>query len=150
MSVRARGTTGLQVEISAGRHRLVADEPAGVGDDAGPDPYDLLLGALGACTVMTLQLYARRKGWPLEGVDVALRHQNIHARDCSDCEGDPNARIAVIELELALRGALDPDQADRLRRIAERCPVHRTLVGEIKIRTSLAGGEAQKTGSSGG
>jgi putative redox protein len=141
VSVVARTKTGLQVEIAAGRHRLVADEPPGVGDDAGPNPYDLLLGALGACTAMTLTLYARRQGWPLEGVEVALEHRKIHARDCADCESDPAARVDVIQLELQLKGDLSPDQVERLRRIADRCPVHRTLTGELKIRTALAEGE---------
>lgn len=140
MGVTARTTTGVQVEIQAGRHRLVADEPVGVGDDTGPNPYDLMLGALGACTAMTLTLYARRQGWPLEGVEVALDHRKIHARDCADCESDPGARVDVIQVELKLKGNLSPDQADRLRRIADRCPVHRTLAGELKIRTALAEG----------
>jgi putative redox protein len=138
MGITARSATGLQVEIEAGRHRLVADEPAGVGDDAGPNPYDLLLGALAACTVMTLQLYARRKGWPLEEVGAELNHRRVHSRDCADCESDPSARVDVIEVKLRLRGDLTPEQVDRLRQIADRCPVHRTLAGEIKIRTALA------------
>ncbi|MBE0616549.1 MAG: OsmC family protein [Proteobacteria bacterium] len=138
MAVTARSVTGLQVEIQAGRHRLVADEPVGVGDDAGPNPYDLLLAALASCTVMTVQLYARHKGWPLEGVVVTLDHQKIHARDCADCESDPSARVGVIEVRLGFRGDLTAAQVGRLLTIADRCPVHRTLAGEIKIRTALA------------
>lgn len=138
MPVTAHSTTGLQVEVQAGRHRLVADEPAGVGDDAGPNPYDLLLSALAACTVMTVQLYTRRKGWPLEKVEVAVDHRKIHARDCADCESDPAARVDVIEVRLGFRGDLTAQQVDRLLEIAGRCPVHRTLAGEIKIRTALA------------
>jgi len=138
MPITARSTTGLQVEVEAGRHRFVADESAGVGEDAGPDPYALLLAALGACTVMTVQLYARRKGWPLEGVEVGLDHRKIHARDCADCESDPAARVDVIEVRLGFRGELAAEQVDRLLQIADRCPVHRTLAGEIKIRTALA------------
>ena len=88
MSVIAQSSTNVQVDITAGRHRLIADEPIGVGDDAGPNPYDLLLSALGACTVMTMQMYARRKGWPLNGVEVRLSTHKIHARDCADCESD--------------------------------------------------------------
>jgi putative redox protein len=140
MGVTARSTRGLQVELTAGRHRLVADEPAGVGDDAGPNPYDLLLAALGACTVMTVELYARRKGWPLEEVRVALDHAKIHARDCADCESDPAARVDIIELTLDFAGDLSAEQRARLLEIAGRCPVHRTLTGEIKIRTAPAEG----------
>jgi len=140
MGVTARSTRGLQVEIAAGRHRLVADEPEGEGEDTGPNPYDLLLAALGACTVMTVELYARRKGWPLEEVRVALEHTKIHARDCLDCESDPAARVDVIELVLDFSGYLSAEQVARLLEIAGRCPVHRTLTGEIKIRAALAEG----------
>lgn len=137
MKIHARSTTGLQVEITAGRHRFLADEPVGIGNDTGPNPYDLLLGALAACTVMTLLLYARRKGWPLEEVETQLSHRRVHSRDCADCESDPSARVDVIELELRLRGDLTAAQVDRLRQIADHCPVHRTLAGEVKIRTGL-------------
>lgn len=140
MSVTAKSLGGLRVEISAGRHRLLADEPEGVGEDAGPNPYDLLLGALGACTAMTVQLYARRKGWPLAGVAATLEHDKIHARDCQDCSSDPEARVDVIHLTLSLTGDLTAEQVARLQEIAGRCPVHRTLTGEIKIRTALAEG----------
>lgn len=135
MKVTARNTHNVQVEIEAGRHRFVADEPLGVGDDAGPDPYALLLSALGACKVMTVLMYARRKGWPLEKVEVELQIYKIHARDCEDCESDPNARVDLIETELLFSGDLSPEQVQRLEEISERCPVHRTLTGEVKIRT---------------
>ncbi len=140
MSVTAKSVGGLKVEIAAGRHRFVADEPEGVGEDAGPNPYDLLLGALGACTAMTLQLYARRKGWPLAGVTTRLEHDKIHARDCRDCASDPEARVDVIHLTLSLEGDLTSEQVARLQEIAGHCPVHRTLTGEIKVRTALAEG----------
>jgi putative redox protein len=132
------GPTGLEQKIESGRHVLVADEPvAHGGGDAGPNPYDLLCSALGACTSMTLSLYARRKAWPLEGVVVTLRHQKIHARDCADCE-TKIGKIDRIDTEIQLLGTLDDTQRQRLLEIAERCPVHRTLTSEIQIRTTLA------------
>lgn len=135
MRVIAQSIKNYQVGITTDNHRWVSDEPVGVGDDAGPNPYDLLLGALGACKVITIQMYARRKGWPLEGVQVALSTYKIHAKDCEDCESDPNAKIDIIEVEISFQGELTHDQRQRLAEISERCPVHRTLVNEIKIRT---------------
>jgi putative redox protein len=143
MSIQARNLENYQVEINAGRHRWISDEPVGVGDDAGPNPYDLLLGALGACKVITVQMYARKKGWHLEGVQVALQTYKIHAKDCEDCESDPNARIDVIECEIGFQGELSPEQIQRLVEISERCPVHRTLTSETKIRTRLVGSGAR-------
>ncbi len=137
MIVSARSLTGYQVEITTGRHRFVADESVGYGDDAGPDPYGLLLAALGACKVMTVQMYARRKKWPLEGADVNLTTHKIHARDCEDCVSDPNARVDIIETELTFHGDLTPEQISRLAQIADRCPVHRTLTSETKIRSRV-------------
>ena len=135
MKVYARNSRNFQVEITAGRHTLLADEMLGVGDDAGPDPYALLLSALGACKVMTLMMYAKRKSWPLTDVEVTLETYKIHAKDCEDCESDPDARVDIIEVELRLNGDLSADQIQRLVEISERCPVHRTLTGEVKIRT---------------
>ncbi|MDX1763383.1 MAG: OsmC family protein [bacterium] len=137
MKVIARSAAGLQVEIEAGRHHLIADEPEGVGEDAGPNPYDFLLTALGACTVMTLQMYARRKKWPLEAVEVRLSTYKVHAADCTECSSAPNARVDIIERELKFRGDLSDEQKKRLTEIAERCPVHRTLPTETKIRTTV-------------
>jgi len=137
VSVVARGSKNLQVEIAAGRHRFVADEPEGIGDDTGPGPYDLLLASLGACTAMTVQMYARNKNWPLAAVEVRLDIQKIHAQDCEDCESEPTARVDIIERELQFEGDLTQEQVDRLALIASRCPVHRTLTGEIKIRTHV-------------
>jgi putative redox protein len=139
MSVTVRSVKNYQVDIRARHHQFVADEPAGVGDDTGPSPYELLLGALGACTVITIQMYARRKQWPLTGVEVMLDTYKIHARDCEDCVTKGDARVDVIECRLAFSGDLTPEQVARLTEIAQRCPVHRTLKGEVKIRTSVVG-----------
>jgi putative redox protein len=123
-------------QIMAGHHRLVPDEPRPIGDDAGPTPYDLLLAALGACTSMTVRMYADRKGWPLERVRVTLRHSRIHAKDCADCETSTGF-IDHIDRDVELAGDLDDSQRQRLLHIAERCPVHQTLTSEIHIATSL-------------
>jgi len=135
--VIARSSTNVQVEITAGRHHFVADEPLGVGDDAGPNPYELLLSALGACKVMTVQMYARRKQWPLEGVRVTLSSSRVHARDCEDCESDPDAKVDIIEVRIGFQGDLTAEQVQRLSEMSERCPVHQTLTSETKIRTVL-------------
>jgi putative redox protein len=136
--VKARiGRTGLATRIEAGGHSLVADEPVSAGGTgSGPSPYDHLLAALGSCTAMTLRLYADRKAWPLEDVVVTLRHSRIYAQDCADCE-KKTGRIDVIEREITLVGMLDDEQRARLLEIADHCPVHRTLTGEIKVRTRL-------------
>ncbi len=137
VAVRERGSGRFAQEIAAGRHRLSADEPADFGgDDSGPTPYDLLLAGLGACTAMTLRIYAQRKGWPLDRVEVRLTHEKIHARDCADCE-TREGRIDRIDRRLKLEGPLDAAQREKLLEIADKCPVHRTLTGEIKINTEL-------------
>lgn len=123
-----------------GRHRLLADEPVAAGGrDHGPGPYELLLMALGACTTMTLRLYADRKRWPLERVSVRLRHAKIHAEDCADCE-TKQGMLDRIECEIQLEGPLDRAQRQRLMEIADMCPVHRTLTSEIKIDSRLTPG----------
>jgi putative redox protein len=137
--VQERGAAAgkLAQQIAAGRHRLAADEPVEAGGgDSGPNPYDLLLGALGACTSMTLRLYADRKGWPVERIAVQLRHEKIHAADCAECE-TREGRIDRIERRIALTGPLDAGQRERLLEIAGKCPVHRTLEGEKQILTRL-------------
>lgn len=139
--VIARSSTNVQVDISAGRHHFVADEPLGLGDDAGPNPYELLLAALGACKAMTVQMYAQRKQWPLEGVRVSLSSSRVHARDCEDCESDPDARVDIIEVQIGFQGDLTAEQVQRLTEMSERCPVHQTLTSETKIRTVVDSGQ---------
>ena len=128
--------SGLAQEVSAGKHHWRADEPAPFGTDSGPSPYELLLAALGACTSMTLRLYAQRKQWDLQRVTVRLQHFRIHADDCMECE-TKEGFLDRINREIELSGNLDDAQKRRLLEIAEHCPVHRTLTSEINIRTSL-------------
>lgn len=129
---------GFAQEIVIGAHRLIADEPtAGGGLDTGPSPYDLLLAALGACTSMTVTMYAHRKAWPLEGVTVRLRHSKIHAADCDHCDTKAGM-LDHIERHIELTGPLSREQRARLLDIANKCPVHRTLTSEIDIRTTAA------------
>lgn len=133
---------GFAQEIVIGPHRLVADEPKDMGGtDEGPTPYDLLLSALGACTSMTVTMYARRKSFPLEGVATRLRHSRIHAADCAECE-TKEGRIDRIELEVEFRGPLSNEQRSRLLEIAKKCPVHRTLTSEMDIRTTEVAGRS--------
>jgi putative redox protein len=136
VTVTETGSGTYTQQIAAGHHRLVSDEPRPIGDDAGPTPYDLLLAGLGACTSMTVRMYAERKGWPLERVRVTLRHSRIHAKDCADCETSAGW-IGHIDRDVELFGDLDDIQRQRLLHIAERCPVHQTLTSEIQIATSL-------------
>jgi putative redox protein len=135
--VRETGAGKLQQEIAIGPHRLIADEPASAGgDDAGPSPYDLLSAALGACTAMTIRLYAESKKLPLERVGVNLRHDKIHAVDCSDCE-TRDGRVDRIERVIELVGPLDDAARAKLLEIANKCPVHRTLHSEVVVSTRL-------------
>jgi putative redox protein len=128
---------GFRTEIFANGFPLVADEPLEYGGtDEGPSPYEYLLVALGACTGMTLRMYAQRKGWELSEAVVRLSHQKVHAEDCDNCEGE-ESRIDRFVRELELIGELDEQQRERLLEIAEHCPVHRTLTGEVRIETTL-------------
>jgi putative redox protein len=128
---------GFTRQISAGHHQLMADEPPPVGDDTGPTPYDLVLAGLGACTSMTVRMYADRKRWPLDEIRVTVRHSRIHAKDCVDCE-TRNGYIDQIDCDVELTGDLDDAQRQRLLYIAERCPVHQTLTSEVRITTSVS------------
>lgn len=127
------------LDLRAGRHRLVADEPTEAGGgDLGPNPYELLAAALAACTVMTLRMYARHKGLAVDAIRCAVTHAKIHAEDCAGCE-TKTGRIDRFERVIELDGPLDAATRKRLLEIADRCPVHRTLEGEIRIETRLAG-----------
>ncbi len=130
-------TDGFKTDVRAGRHTLVADEPRSVGGtNAGPSPYDLLSASLATCTSMTLHMYAAHKKLDLESVTVRVKHGKIHAVDCEDCESD-SGRIDEFQRSIALQGGLSETQRQRVLEIADRCPVHRTLEGEIKIRSKL-------------
>ena len=124
--------------MTTGPHRLVADEPVAVGgQDSGPGPYDFVLAGLGACTSMTMRMYADRKSLPLDRVTVTLKHSKIHAEDCAECE-TRQGMLDQIDRVIAIEGALDADQRQRLMEIADKCPVHRTLKSEIRIVTRAA------------
>jgi putative redox protein len=128
----------LQQTVQIGPHGFLADEPRSLGgDDSGPTPYDLVLAGLGACTSMTLRMYANHKGWPLEGVSVAMTHRKVHARDCEECE-TKTGKLDDIDRTIRLEGELDDEQRERLLQIADRCPVHRTLHSEVRVRSRLA------------
>lgn len=144
VSVGETGRGRFQKEIVSERHRLLADEPASHGGlDTGPSPYDLLNMALGACTSMTIRMYAEHKKLPLEHVRVDVRHDKIHAEDCEACSeeqkaGAPGGRIDRFEREIFLEGSLSAEQRGRLKDIADRCPVHRTLEASSAIHTKLS------------
>jgi putative redox protein len=137
VTVRESGVGVFTQEITVGEHTLVGDEPASVGgDNLGPNPYDFLLAALGSCTSMTLRMYARHKKLPLERVTVKLKHGRVHAKDCEDCDSD-RGFVDVIEREIRIEGEeLTDGQKSRMLEIADRCPVHRTLHSEVKVRTT--------------
>lgn len=131
------GPKGLNQQIEASGHRLLADEPLDAGgSDTGANPYDLLLAALGACSSMTLRIFADRRGWDLRGIEIKLWHEKIHAKDCQDCES-PNSKIDFIHREIKLIGNLNEEHRQRLLEISDRCPVARTLQSEIRIETRL-------------
>ena len=136
--VRETRAGQFQQTVSIGPHRMLADEPvAAGGEDTGPGPYDLVLAGLGACTSMTMRLYADRKSLPLERTTVTLKHNKIHAQDCAECE-TREGMLDQIERVIAMEGNLDAEQRKRLMEIAEKCPVHRTLTSEIHIVTRAA------------
>jgi uncharacterized OsmC-like protein/fermentation-respiration switch protein FrsA (DUF1100 family) len=136
--VRETHKSKFQQTVSIGPHRLLADEPiAAGGEDTGPGPYDFVLAGLGACTSMTMRLYADRKSLPLERVTVTLKHSRIHAEDCAECE-TKSGMLDRIDRTIAMEGALDAEQRGKLMEIADKCPVHRTLTSEIHIVTHAA------------
>jgi uncharacterized OsmC-like protein len=120
--------------VTAPAHAWVVDEPAADGgNDFGPTPYEMLTAALGACTAMTLQIYARRKGIPLHEVAVEVEHERVHAADCADCAEKDNSKIEVLRRRIVIRGPLTEAQRDDLLRVASRCPVHKTLAGGAQV-----------------
>jgi uncharacterized OsmC-like protein/fermentation-respiration switch protein FrsA (DUF1100 family) len=136
--VRETRNSKFQQTISTGPHHLLADEPVSAGgEDTGPGPYDFLLAGLGACTSMTMRMYADRKSLPLERITVTLKHQKIHAEDCAECETKAGM-LDQIDRVIAMEGALDAEQRKKLMEIADKCPVHRTLTSEIRIVTQAA------------
>src|SRR5260370_25887557 len=131
------GASGLRKAIWVGTHHLLADEPeTSGGSDDGPEPYELLLSALGSCTNMTLRMYADRKNWPLKEIRVALTHSKNYANDCVHCE-QPTAMLDRIERRITLIGELSAEQRQRLLEIANLCPVHKSLTSRIEIQTEL-------------
>jgi len=131
------GKASLQTEIMVRNHRMIADEPLYEGgSDTGPTPYDYLIAALGACTSMTLRMYADRKQWPLEEIVVRLKHEKTHAKDCRQCDKATEG-MDRIEREIEVTGPLTPEQKGRLLKISDRCPVHRTLTSKIHIESRL-------------
>ena len=133
--VTVTSTVNLRNEVRYNKDKiLITDEPiAAGGEGAGPDPYTLLLAALGSCISMTATLYARRKGWPLERVTVRLRESRIHAQDCKECNRSEDGYVHRIEREVSFEGSLDAEQLERLQEIAHKCPLHKTLTSEIVI-----------------
>ena len=136
--VRETRNSKFQQTVAVGPHRMLADEPvAAGGEDTGPGPYDFVLAGLGACTSMTMRMYADRKSLPLERVTVTLKHSKIHAEDCAECE-TKEGMLDQIDRVIAIEGALDAEQRKKLMEIADKCPVHRTLKSEIRIQTRAA------------
>ena len=127
----------LTAQITSGTHVYLVDEPEEVGGKAlGPTPYDYLLAALGSCTAVTLRMYANLKGWPLGRIEVVLSHERVHATDCANCEQE-GAKLDQIRKTLTLHGDLSPEQRKRLEVISSRCPVQKTLMAGISVKTTL-------------
>ena len=129
----------FKTTLTAGNHELIADEPPHIqgGNDEGPDPYDLLLMSLGACTVMTIKMYANGKKWPVEDIYLELRHNKSHIDDCENSE-QSTSKIDRIEKELIIKGDLNKEQLEKLLEISKKCPVHRTLMNDIRIESNLS------------
>jgi putative redox protein len=136
--VLVRAEDSYRSEIRTSGHTLLADEPTSLGGtDTGPNPYEYLLAALGACTTITTRMYANRKKLPMEAINVRLAHQRVHARDCEDCDSD-SGQVDIIDRELEIIGPdLTAEQRESIRGIADKCPVHRTLHTETRVRTTL-------------
>ncbi|WP_299821335.1 OsmC family protein [uncultured Pontibacter sp.] len=139
VTVTADSSAPMVAHVTAGSQTMIIDE-SGVmqGMKPGADPYDFILGALGACTVITLHMYAQRKGWPLEKAEVKLRHDRVHATDCEQCES-ADAKLSQVTKHLHLYGNLNEEQRKRMEAISARCPVQKTLEAGIAIKTILQG-----------
>ncbi|WP_303310457.1 OsmC family protein [Hymenobacter sp. BT730] len=135
------GASALLADVRAGKHTFFVDEPVEVGgEDKGPTPYDMLLSALGTCTAITLRLYAKNKQWPLEAIEVRLRHQRVHEQDCEHSE-EPGYMLDEVHKELRLLGPLTTEQRQRLHLVSEKCPVQKTLTsGTLRIITTILNG----------
>lgn len=135
--IRESSLSQYAQQVIIGNHVLIADEPnAAGGNDSGPSPYDFLLTALGTCTSMTLRMYADRKNIPLKNIIVKLNHAKVYNKDCINCE-ETTSRIDQIERKIELQGDLSIEQREKLLEIANKCPVHRTLISKIVIKTEL-------------
>lgn len=123
--------------IQSDDHQWVADEPSSVGgSNLGPDPYEHLLAALGACTAMTMRMYANRKKWPVENISIELDHARDHGADCSECD-EEHKQIDVITRSISITGDLDDEQRNRIMEIADKCPVHRTMHNKLVVKTNV-------------
>lgn len=132
--ITAELTTGLAVRISNGRHSWGADEPTGAGgEDTGPNPYELLLGALAACTCITVAMYCRHKGWALDNISVEYSHDRVHADDCEDCDAEASGHLDRVRSKIFIDGDFSAAQRERLEQVAVRCPVHKTLAKGISF-----------------
>lgn len=132
------GEEGFTTQLKSGRHYFIADEPEKFGgNDYGPDPYDFLSAALASCTSMTIQMYVRRKKWPLKNVETHINHNKEHLEDCENCDRN-TSKIDVFERQIVLEGNLDEEQQKKVLEIADKCPVHKTLSNKITIHTKLA------------
>lgn len=135
--VTVKTLENLQIHVEMNGHTLLADEPLGIGDDKGPTPYDLLLSALGSCTAMTLLMYARRKDWPLEDVEIDLSYDRVHAEDCENVENE-GGLLDRYMLNIRLIGEIDEEKRERLAYIATRCPVRKTLAGVPRFEETVS------------
>lgn len=133
--IKSKSIENYQVTISARGHEWLSDEPQTKGgDDTGPSPYELLLSSLAACKIITAQMYARRKDWPVESITISIGFRKIDAADCEGCRSEPGTKIDLIEGEIQFEGDLTPDQISRLHEISNRCPVQRSLTSETVVR----------------
>lgn len=135
-TVTGRLAYKYQVFMSDGRHSIIADEPLNVSTDLGPGPYELLCASLAACKAMTVRMYAERKGWPLEGMDITVSHKKVKASQCDECVSDTGF-VDIFDCDMTFHGELDTEQLARLQEISTRCPVHRSLLNETIIHSNI-------------